>query len=91
MTLENLLGWQCQDAQLTSRTPKGLNMCLPTEEREENRKMPDFGQYTAEEVFRRLIDSSRYDGKTLQCVRCRKPTKARLLLGAAICNDCLKK
>ena len=53
--------------------------------------MPDFGQYTEEEVFRRLKESCQYDGKTHACVRCGKPTKARLILGAAICNTCLKK
>lgn len=53
--------------------------------------MPDFGQYTEREVFRRLKESFSYDGKTRDCVRCGKPTRARLVLGAAICNDCLKR
>lgn len=53
--------------------------------------MPDFGQYSQEEAFRRLKASCGYDGKTRQCVRCGKPTRAGLILGAAICNKCLKK
>jgi ribosomal protein L37AE/L43A len=52
--------------------------------------MPDFGQYTEEEVLSRLKESYRYDAKTHACVRCGKPTKARLILGAAICNTCLE-
>jgi hypothetical protein len=53
--------------------------------------MPDFGQYTQKEVFRTLKDAFRYDGKTRKCERCGKPTKAGLIFGAAICNDCWKK
>lgn len=32
--------------------------------------MPDFGQYTKEEFYRRLKESCKYDGKTRECVRC---------------------
>jgi len=53
--------------------------------------MPDFGPYTAEGVFSALKEWSTYDGKAHACVRCGKPTKARLILGAAICKSCLKK
>ena len=53
--------------------------------------MPDFGQYTEKEVFEKLKESCSYDGKTHKCVRCGKPTKVRLILGAAICNECLNK
>lgn len=53
--------------------------------------MPDFGQYTQEEFFQKLRQSCRYDGKTRECVRCGKPTKAGLVFGMAICSDCLKK
>jgi len=51
--------------------------------------MTDFGQYTQEEALKRLRESCKYDGKAHVCVRCGKPTRARLVLGAAICNDCL--
>ena len=53
--------------------------------------MPDFGQYTENEVLDRLKEASTYNGKAHKCVRCGKPTKARLILGAAICNECLNK
>jgi hypothetical protein len=52
--------------------------------------MPDFGQHTEQEVLSRLKESCLYDAKTHACVRCGKPTKARLILGAPICNACLK-
>ena len=53
--------------------------------------MPDSGQYTEKEVLERLKKSCSYDRKAHKCVRCGKHTKARLILGAAICNECLNK